>query len=257
MKDHSIRILIRSVLVLVFLILTRDICAGIVRSIKTDEKKMNRINLKMGQSTVLRFSNDRPKKVVIGNQNYYNVEFVEGTNDVTLQPLHAVPTNLFVYCEKNNYGFLINTRNYGHYDDLVNIYHKRPKTSLKVRGKIIVLDNKRVKRLKKVLTVGKGLTVDNIAITTFKRKKTVIVDFEIKNTGIDNIDLKNLIVTATRRNKSLRNQTFVLNKEKLRKGENTKVRLIIKLNVSRGFTVNIGLEKETSKFIVSKLKWSS
>jgi hypothetical protein len=119
-KEIDIITSFRLVVVFALILSSLTSYAGIVRAIETDDKKMNRIHLRMGQSTVLRFHGDRPKKVVIGNQNYYNVEFVEGTMDVTLQPLSPVPTNLFIYCQKKTYGFLISTTNQGKYDDLVN-----------------------------------------------------------------------------------------------------------------------------------------
>src|ERR1700722_5736196 len=90
--------------------------AGSVRTIYVDSKTMSPIHLKLGESTLLRF-NEKPKKVVIGNANYFNVEFVE--SDVTIQPLGRNSTNLFVYCEDHTYGFLLNVGPQGGYDDLV------------------------------------------------------------------------------------------------------------------------------------------
>ena len=57
--------------------------AGGIRTVQVNDKKMQRIYLKMGRATVLRFTS-KPKKVVIGNQNYYAVEFID--NDLTIQP---------------------------------------------------------------------------------------------------------------------------------------------------------------------------
>jgi len=102
---------------LVFLSKTAD--AGQIRTVHMNSDKMKTINLKMGQSTVLRFS-DKPRKVVIGNQNYYSVEFIE--NDVTIQPLGAVKTNLFIYTPHHVYGFILNPRTgVSVYDDIVNV----------------------------------------------------------------------------------------------------------------------------------------
>ena len=76
------------------LIVSLNSFAGQIRTIHMNPDKMRLVNLRMGQSTVLRFT-DKPKKIVIGNQNYYSVEFIE--NDVTIQPLGRVKTNLFIY----------------------------------------------------------------------------------------------------------------------------------------------------------------
>ena len=54
-----------------------------IRTVQVNAKKMQLIYLKMGRATVLRFT-AKPKKVVIGNQNYFSVEFID--NDLTIQP---------------------------------------------------------------------------------------------------------------------------------------------------------------------------
>lgn len=223
-----------------------------MRSIETDDKKMNRIFLRMGQSTVLRFNDDRPKKVVIGNQNYYNVEFVEGTSDVTLQPLQTVPTNLFVYCQKKTYGFLITTKNYGKYDDLVNVFWKPPRTTLKVKGKIVVIDKKNVNKLNKKIKVGNSLLITNLVSTSYKRRNTIILDFNLRNTSTNKIDLKELEIYVTRSNKKLENQTFIINESILQRAETTKVRLIVNLKHRRGFTLNTIFKDQTGKLIIGK-----
>jgi hypothetical protein len=75
------------------------------------------IYLSMGKSTVLRFR-DHPRKIVIGNQNYFGVEFIE--NDVALQPLGIIKTNMFVYTETRTYGFYLIVGQ-GRSDDLAKV----------------------------------------------------------------------------------------------------------------------------------------
>jgi len=229
----------------------QSVNAGLVRSIRTDDKQMNHITLKMGQSTVLRFNDDRPKKVVIGNQNYYNIEFVEGTSDVTLQPLQAIATNLFVYCDKKNYGFLIKTKNHGQYDDLVNVYWKEPPRAVKLKGKVLVSSKKKVRRIKNLINLDR-IKVSNFAVTSYKEKKSIFVDFLIRNAFKEDQNLKEINVFATRRGKKLKNQTFVIEKSKLSIGEKTRSRLIIAMDRKKGFTLNISLGKEFGKTIISK-----
>ena len=88
-----------------------------VRSISTDDIKMSPVYLKMSHSTVLRFE-DRPKKIILGNSNYISAEFTG--NDVSLQPLDTLNTNLFVYTEKHTYGFHLKVGTKKH-DDLVRV----------------------------------------------------------------------------------------------------------------------------------------
>lgn len=92
-----------------------------VRDLTLSSEDMGKIYLKMGKSTLLRFPN-KPKKVVIGNQNYFNVEFID--NDVSIQPLGVATTNLFVYEEYQSYGFILSVIGHDSYDDLVNVKRK-------------------------------------------------------------------------------------------------------------------------------------
>ena len=87
-----------------------------IRTVQVNDKKMQLIYLKMGRATVLRFTS-KPKKVVIGNQNYFSVEFID--NDLTIQPLGKVETNLFVYTPYRTYGFILRVCSSCRSDDLV------------------------------------------------------------------------------------------------------------------------------------------
>lgn len=96
------------------LLFAADAWAG-VRTVEASEQSMTPIYLSLGRSTVLRFP-EKPRKVVLGNKNYFNIEFIE--NDVAIQPLGMVPTNLFVYGEVRSYGFSLHS---GGHDDLVHV----------------------------------------------------------------------------------------------------------------------------------------
>ena len=68
-----------------------------------NDKVIQTIHLSMGQSTILRFK-EKPKKVVVGNANYMHIEFIN--NDLAIQPLSPITTNLFVYADfGRTYGF--------------------------------------------------------------------------------------------------------------------------------------------------------
>lgn len=76
-----------------------------------------------GRSTVIRFPS-APRKVVLGNQNYFNVEFID--SDITIQPQGVFSSNLFVYGDSYTYGFILKVNPIGDYDDLVFIRTKAP-----------------------------------------------------------------------------------------------------------------------------------
>ena len=92
--------------------------AGKVRALRATDNEMVPIYMKMGRSTVIRFR-EKPQKVVVGNQNYFNIEFIG--KDVTLQPQAIVTSNLFVYTKNHTYGFLLRVGEHGGYDDLVKV----------------------------------------------------------------------------------------------------------------------------------------
>ena len=104
------------ILAWVLLCLPMMAMASGIRTVQVNAKKMQLIYLKMGRATVLRFT-AKPKKVVIGNQNYYAVEFID--NDLTIQPLGKVETNLFVYTPYRTYGFILRVCSSCRSDDLV------------------------------------------------------------------------------------------------------------------------------------------
>ena len=97
-------------------LLTLRIGEARVREVSMDERSMGSIFMRMGQATILRFK-EKPKKVVIGNKNYFNIEFVD--NDITLQPLGIIATNLFVYGDHRIYGMKVQVTSTGEYDDLL------------------------------------------------------------------------------------------------------------------------------------------
>ena len=106
-----------------------------IRTVQVNDKQMQLIYLKLGRATVLRFT-AKPKKVVIGNQNYFSVEFID--NDLTVQPLGKVETNLFVYTPYRIYGFVLRVCNSCRADDLVfvkwkSLYQGPKLTTKKVR----------------------------------------------------------------------------------------------------------------------------
>ncbi len=95
-----------------------------VRTVEANERGITPIYLGLGRSTILRFR-ERPKKVVLGNQNYFNIEFIE--SDLAIQPTGVVNTNLFVYGESHTYGFSLHVSGTGSADDLVHVTWREPR----------------------------------------------------------------------------------------------------------------------------------
>ncbi|MDB5039154.1 MAG: hypothetical protein JWQ35_2682 [Bacteriovoracaceae bacterium] len=96
--------------------LTRSDAA--VRTVTATERTITPIYLTLGKSTVLRFR-EKPKKVIVGNKNYFNIEFIE--NDLAIQPLGTSTTNLFVYAEDHTYGFSLHSNGNLAADDLIRV----------------------------------------------------------------------------------------------------------------------------------------
>ncbi|MCB9085771.1 MAG: hypothetical protein H6624_15595 [Bdellovibrionaceae bacterium] len=225
--------------------------AGTVRSIEVDGSRMAHIRLRMGQSTVLRFP-EKPKKIVLGNGNYYSAEFIE--NDLALQPQGTVGTNLFVYSEKYTYGFLLSTVTSGHYDDLVQVSWKKQEKPKAISAKV-VLNTPSFQSVSKPHTtfaISNTLQVDIREIQRLKGKDFYILDLDIKNLSDEEIGLADIEIVATRRKKKLLPQEFVAKDEKLAPKESTLARVFLKLAQSRGFTLHVKINDREVSRIVSR-----
>lgn len=211
--------------------------AGVIRTVNSTQDKMDTIHLSMGKSTVLHFI-EKPVKVVLGNQNFFNVEFTG--NDVTLQPLGYTSSNLFVYGEYYRYGFILSTGG-GIYDDLVNvkrkvsIQHEEPK---KEEAKVVVEKPKAVV----VAPVQQHKTNQSI---TFKVEKVIR---DVRGLSIIDLQLNLLDDKTTKIEKSLfkliQNKAsqeiidFVSREDFLSKDKKeTKVRIFSKIDITKAFKI--------------------
>lgn len=159
-----------------------------VRGVEASERSMTPIFLNLGRSTVLRFR-DKPRKVVLGNRNYFNIEFIE--NDLAIQPLGVITTNLFVYGETHTYGFTMKSSVGQGADDLVHVVWAKP-SELKE-----MLKSREVQRkeIKKTFVVGKLLRVrvDVSALLKSKGLKWVEIrleSLEKKPPSISKVDVR-------------------------------------------------------------------
>lgn len=97
------------------------VAIGGVRDVVMDDSMVANIYLCLGRSTVLRFR-ETPQRLVVGNKNHFNFDFV--ANDVTIQPLSGISSNLFVYGEFYNYAFDLKFSGCQRHDGLVKVARK-------------------------------------------------------------------------------------------------------------------------------------
>lgn len=212
-----------------------------VRELNVSNESMAPIFLKMGKSTVLRFR-EKPQKVIVGNQNYYGLEFVE--NDVAIQPLGAVATNLFVYTENHTYGFLLTPGE--RYDDLVFVRWKVPR--IKVPQKTV--PNGKVTNLKSIISLGENLRIELKKIQGPSTFGLYIIDCSIKNLGKREQDISNLELQAIQNRQPLEKQSLVLEQEILKPHENVRARIIMKVSKKSDFIVEGKLGSRTGKAVI-------
>lgn len=206
---------------------------------------MTPIYLKLGKSTVLRFT-DKPRKVVVGNQNYYGLEFIE--NDLAIQPLGAVSTNLFVYTESRTYGFLLTPGE--RYDDLVFVRWKSPGAKIQARDE--APPPAKESRPGLSFKIGKALKVTVETVKVQPALGVHLVDCLVENTGKADVALSSLTLQAVRQGRRLEKQEAVFEKEKLKPNEKSKARLVLKLDQKTDFTLEGKLGGEVGKAIVSR-----
>jgi hypothetical protein len=221
-----------------------------IRTVRVNDKKMQPILLKMGKASVLRFS-EKPKKVVIGNQNYYSVEFID--NDLTIQPLGDVETNLFVYTPYRTYGFILRVCHSCQYDDLVYVKWKSkvvsPKRKTKSKAKVFLPV---FRSIGLNFSLGKDLSFSVIKTMVDSTRGLRFVDLVIKNVSKKKLMIAGLQIIATRNGKPLPNQGYVIEEDVLQAGKETKARLFLSNKVKRGFSLNGVMEGNKSRVIVGR-----
>lgn len=241
--------MIRSLVGLLILVpfTASDVFAGRVRNLSMDDKRMEVVRLSMGKSTILRFK-DKPKKGIVGNSNYFSVEYVD--HDVAIQPLGVFTTNLFIYTEFGRmYGLILKSTHSSQYDDLVNIVWRS-------NQRIKVAKPKRPKTTKKdfgrKFKVGSSLEVNVLSVTKNETLGLYFVDMKLKNTAPGELNLKEAEITLTRSGKKLPHQRFVIMDEILAKDGATEGRVIIKGRQSRGMSLEIKNGNDSAKTIISR-----
>lgn len=203
------------------------IYAGQIRNVNTNSEVMKDVHLKMGQSTVLRLD-EKPKKIVIGNQNYYSVEFIE--NDITIQPLGIFKTNLFVYTNNHVYGFILNPKENGNYDDVLHVNWVEKELQKQIQSYSI----KNISH--KISFDNFDIKIKNIIINS--SRESHIIEFEIRNNSLETLSIKDLRIFLTRTNQKLKNQDFALKSKRIGPLDSTLGRIFIRLDIKSDFQFN-------------------
>ena len=97
--------------------------AGNVRDLHLDEYTVASSYLMLGRTTILRF-NERPLKIIVGSSKHFSFEYTG--NDIAIQPLGHVSTNMFIYTNNRSYGIYLNVQKKRH-DDLIKVFWKAEK----------------------------------------------------------------------------------------------------------------------------------
>ncbi len=219
-----------------------------IREVETNDHLMKSINLTMGRSTILSFA-DKPVKVVTGNSNYFNIEYIG--NDLTIQPLANVETNLFVYTEsKTKYGFHLKVGPVFNYDDMVYVRWKKPDT-IEIQTHI---PTERQQKILKPIDLKAGLLV--IRVNKFLRLKgtrTYLLDFEVNNKDVHEVLLNSLEVFASRNSERLKGQKLFFDTQKLRIHGLCRGRLFLSIPEDKDFALYLHYQKKLQKVIISKV----
>lgn len=219
-----------------------------VRTIRANDKSIQTIYLSLGRSTILKFK-EKPTNVVVGNKNYYNIEYIN--NDVTIQPLGVVDTNLFIYTEsKRTYAFVLKVVAPSQYDDILHIRWKSPYLSATRK---MVKKKPPVKREFKLihLSLNKNLKISINNLFRTSGSRSYLFHFLIDNKK-STFKSKKLKVYLTRRNKPLLNQKLFFRKKLIHVSDNNQARLFLTLDELKSFTFNVQFEDQHQKIIIKK-----
>lgn len=220
-----------------------------IREIEANDRVMKTINLTLGRSTILSFY-EKPVKVVAGNSNYFNIEYIG--NDLTIQPLANVETNLFVYTQsKSKYGFHLKVGSSMAYDDIVYVRWKSPYL-LQTSSPLKEPEKPAQKRIK-ASTLKFGHT--EILVHQFLRltgTKGYLIDFEIKNKGVQKVILKQYDIFVSRNNERLKGQKLVFERDTLPIHGTCRGRLFLSLEKNEDFSFYVAHLKSQQRVIISK-----
>lgn len=219
-----------------------------IREVYTNDRTIKPIYLALGRSTVLKFR-EKPTNVVVGNKNYYNIEYIN--NDLTIQPLGAVDTNLFIYTEsKRTYALILKIVPATRYDDIVHIRWKSKHSFKKPKRKTRVKSQLKIKPVS--LNLKKALNVELVTVKSLPQKDSYYLDFLITNKSKGTLKASEIDIYLTRRNQKLKIQQLFFRKEKINQGEVIQARIFLTLEKKAGFSVNLKFKDKIKKTIIGR-----
>ena len=219
-----------------------------IREVYTNDRTIKPIYLALGRSTVLKFK-EKPTNVVVGNKNYYNIEYIN--NDLTIQPLGAVDTNLFIYTEsKRTYALILKIVPANRYDDIVHVRWKSKYSLKKPKKKVRKKSQLKIKPVK--LNLMKQAIVDLVTFKSLPQKDSYYLDFLITNKTKRALKTSEIDIYLTRRNRKLKLQQLFFRKEKLKPDEVIEARIFLTLEKNAGFTVIAKYKEKIRKTIIGR-----
>lgn len=225
--------------------------AGRVRTLPASSQEMPVIKLMTGRSTVLRFSSP-PKKVIIGNQNYFNIEFID--SDVTLQPLANTTSNMFVYGDGFTYGFILKVDHSADYDDLVFIRNKAPSFAMSTTEKVPVKATVAKKDLKFTIVGPKNSKIElqGDAFKWNESIKSFYADVYITAKVQKNISTDSVRIQILSSGQDLTTIKPVFEKDQLVQNAKGRARIFANVNSKQALKLKVQIKKEEMIF---DLKW--
>ena len=225
--------------------------AGRVRTLPASSQDLPVIHLMTGRSTVLRFSSP-PKKVIIGNQNYFNIEFID--SDVTLQPLANTTSNMFVYGDGFTYGFILKVDHAADYDDLVFIRNKVPSFAQPTTEKMSVKVPVAKKDLKFAIVGPKNSKIE-LRGDTFKWNESIksfYADIYITAKAQKTISADSVKIQILSSGQDLTTIKPVFEKDQLNQNVKGRARIFANVNLKQAVKLKLQINKEEMIF---DLKW--
>lgn len=238
-------------LTLVGLFLPITAFGGRVRTLPTSSQEMPVIQLMTGRSTVIRFSAP-PKKVIIGNQNYFNIEFID--SDVTLQPLGNTSSNMFVYGDGFTYGFILKVNATTEYDDLVFIRAKVPKLAITSTDKPApkTLTSKKDLPFTVVLPKKSKIILEGNSFKWSKQVKSYYADLYVTLKEQKKISTDEIKIQVLQGEKDLTTIKRVFEKDVISRNEKSRVRVFANVSPNLKTKVKLHINNQESEF---ELKW--
>lgn len=215
-----------------------------VKTVNLSENQIYQVKLALGKTTLLRFD-EKPQKIIIGNKNYFNVE--NTGQDVALQPLGRITTNMFVYTEKQTFSFDLLACENCHSDDFLII---RKKTENSPAFNPVAIESFRE------ASVRCEIRLKSISIV-FRRVKTkrdvILLDFEV--TGSEKIPIasKLILIDVLAKGKSLKDFDFAFEKTKISK-EKIKGRIVIYENPKSEISIIVKYLKQHGRTRIERNK---